>query len=235
MASVVSYALEGNIGIISVNNPPVNALSKAVRQGLLDAINGAQHDVSEAVLIVCDGRTFIAGADITEFGQPLQPPGLPELLDTIEASTKLVVAAIHGTALGGGLETALAAHYRCAVVSARLGFPEVKLGLLPGAGGTQRTPRLAGVTAALDLITTGVPIDAGQAVKIGLVDTIVAGDLREEAIAWARQLLADGAPIRRSSEGPVVEFDAAIFDAYRASLRKACPGTDCTGTYRCRG
>ncbi len=121
MSSAVSYELDGNIGVIAVDNPPVNALSHAVRQGLLDAITAAEGDASEAVVIICEGRTFIAGADITEFGKPFQPPGLPDLLNTIEASSKLVVAAIHGTALGGGFETALAAHYRCAVPPSRTG------------------------------------------------------------------------------------------------------------------
>jgi len=224
MSSPVSYSLQDNIGIISVNNPPVNALSHAVRQGLLDAITTAQSDASEAVVIVCDGRTFIAGADITEFGKPLQPPWLPELLDTIEASSKLVVAAIHGTALGGGFETALAAHYRCAVPSAKVGFPEVKLGLLPGAGGTQRTPRLAGVKASLDLITTGAPIAAGRAEQIGLIDKIIDGDLQEGAINWAKELVADGMPIRRSSEQAVPACEASIFDDYRTAVEKRARG-----------
>jgi 3-hydroxyacyl-CoA dehydrogenase len=224
MSSPVSYSLQDNIGVISVNNPPVNALSHAVRQGLLDAITTAQSDASEAVVIVCEGRTFIAGADITEFGKPFKAPWLPELLNTIEASSKPVIAAMHGTALGGGFETALAAHYRCAVASAKVGFPEVKLGLLPGAGGTQRTPRLAGVKAALDLITTGAPIAAGQAQKIGLIDKIVEGDLQEAAIAWAKELIADGAPIRRSSSQVVPDFEASIFDDYRAVLVKRARG-----------
>ena len=224
MSSTVSYSLQDNIGVISVDNPPVNALSHAVRQGLLDAITTAQSDASEAVVIVCEGRTFIAGADITEFGKPFQSPWLPELLDTIEASSKLVVAAIHGTALGGGFETALAAHYRCAISSAKVGFPEVKLGLLPGAGGTQRTPRLAGVKASLDLITTGAPITAGQAVQIGLIDEIIDGDLREGAINRAKELIADALPIRRSSEQVVPDYEASIFDEYRAAVEKRARG-----------
>jgi 3-hydroxyacyl-CoA dehydrogenase len=224
MSSPVSYSRQDNIGVISVNNPPVNALSNAVRQGLLDAITTAQSDDSEAVVIVCEGRTFIAGADITEFGKPLQSPWLPELLDTIEASSKPVVAAIHGTALGGGFETALAAHYRCAIPSAKVGLPEVKLGLLPGAGGTQRTPRLAGVKASLDLITTGAPIAAGQAEQIGLIDKIIDGALQEGAINWAKELVADGAPIRRSSEQAVPAYEASIFEDYRAVLEKRARG-----------
>lgn len=224
MASPVSYELDETIGVICVDSPPVNALSHAVRQGLLDAINTAQGDASEAVVIICAGRTFIAGADITEFGKPLKDPWLPDLLNTIEASSKLVVAALHGTALGGGLETALAAHFRCAVASAKVGFPEVHLGLLPGAGGTQRTPRLAGVKAALDLISSGAPIAAGKAQEIGLIDKIIEGDLRAGAIAWARELVASGTAIRKSSEQAVPEFDKAIFDAYRGTLAKRARG-----------
>ncbi len=224
MSSVVSYALDDEIGVITVNNPPVNALSHAVRQGLLDAINEARGDASRAVVIVCAGRTFIAGADITEFGKPPAEPMLPELLDTIEALDKPVVAAIHGTALGGGFETALAAHYRCAVASAKVGLPEVKLGLLPGAGGTQRTPRLGGVAAALDLMTSGNPIGAETALELGLIDRIVDGDLREAAVGWARELVASGAAPRPVSELPVPEFDAGIFDTCRATLGKRARG-----------
>lgn len=224
MSAPVRYELEGNIGVITVNNPPVNALSHAVRRGLLDAISKAQGDASEAVVIFCEGSTFIAGADITEFGKPFQEPGLPGLLDTIEASSKLVVAAIHGTALGGGFETALAAHYRCAVPSAKIGLPEVNLGLLPGAGGTQRTPRLAGVKASLDLITSGAPITAAEAAAIGLIDKVVDGDLRDGALTWAKDLVKSGAPIRRSSELSVPEYDASIFDDYRAALAKRARG-----------
>jgi 3-hydroxyacyl-CoA dehydrogenase len=218
MSSPVRYELQGNVGVITVDNPPVNALSHSVRQGLLDAITAAESDASKAVVIICDGRTFIAGADITEFGKPFQAPGVPDLLNTIEASSKRVVAAIHGTALGGGFETALAAHYRCALASAKVGLPEVKLGLLPGAGGTQRTPRLAGVKASLDLITSGTPIAAAEAERIGLIDKIIDGDLRDGALAWAQELISNDAPIRRSSEQVVPDFDASIFDEYRASL-----------------
>jgi 3-hydroxyacyl-CoA dehydrogenase len=218
MSSPVHYELQGKVGVITVNNPPVNALSHAVRQGLLDAIQLAQSDASEAVLIICDGRTFIAGADITEFDKPFMEPGLPDLLNTIEASKKLIIAAMHGTALGGGFETALAAHYRCSVASAKVGLPEVKLGLLPGAGGTQRTPRLAGVKASLDLFVGGAPIGAAEAQGIGLIDKIIEGDLRSGALAWAEELIESDAPIRRSSEQTVPSFDASIFDDYRASL-----------------
>ena len=222
MSSPVKYTLTGNIGVISVDSPPVNALSHAVRQGLLDAITEAQNDASEAVLIICEGRTFFAGADISEFGKPIQDPWLPELLNTIESTDKLVVAAIHGTALGGGFETALASHYRCAVPSAKIGLPEVKLGLLPGAGGTQRTPRLAGIEAALELMTSGVPVAASRAKELGLVDEIVAGNLREGALTYVRKLLDSDAPVRRTSEIDPPKF--GDFDALRAAVTRRARG-----------
>ena len=165
--SVVTYNVTDTIGVITINYPPVNALSAAVRSGIKTSIETAQNDDTKAVVIICEGRTFIAGADITEFSKPPMEPHLPDVLDTIENSKKPVIAAMHGTALGGGLETALACHYRCALSSGMVGLPEVKLGLLPGGGGTQRMPRLTGVEAALDLITAGTPIPAGKARKLG--------------------------------------------------------------------
>ena len=224
MNDVVSYVRDGDVAVVTVNNPPVNALSQAVRQGLLDAIHRAAGDDSKAVLILCEGRTFIAGADITEFGKPMKEPFLPDLLDAIEASDKLVVAALHGTALGGGFETALASHYRVALDSARIGLPEVKLGLLPGAGGTQRAPRLAGVAASLDLILSGTPIPAAQAEQLGLVDKVVSGDLRDAALQYARELLEAGAPIRRTSELPVEQVGDEVFDAAAAAVAKRARG-----------
>ena len=184
----VSYEVVDAIGVITINNPPVNALSHAVRAGIQDAIRAAQDDASAALLIICDGRTFIAGADISEFGRPPKEPYLPDLLNEIEASEKLVIAAIHGTALGGGFELILACHYRIALDTAKVGLPEIKLGLFPGAGGTQRVPRLAGVPAALDLMGSGSPISVSQAADLGLVDEIVSGELRDAALAYARQL-----------------------------------------------
>ena len=224
MSSPVNYTLTGNIGVISIDNPPVNALSQAVRQGIMDALDESGRDASEALLIICEGRTFIAGADISEFGKPLQDPWLPTVVNEIEASTKPVVAAIHGTALGGGFEVALSAHYRCALPAARVGLPEVKLGLLPGAGGTQRTPRLAGAEAALDLMTSGVPVSASKAAEVGLIDRLVEGDLLEGALAWTAELLADGAGPRRTSEMTVPAFAPALFDEYRAKLAKRARG-----------
>ena len=197
MSQAVSYSIRDKIGIISVDNPPVNALAQRVREGILDAIRKAQKDKSEAVVLCCEGRTFIAGADITEFGKPPKEPGLPEVLSALENSSKPVIAAIHGTALGGGFEVALACHYRCAIASARVGLPEVKLGLLPGAGGTQRLPRVAGVKAALDIITSGNPVPAKKAHDMGLINEIIEGDLLEGAIGYARDLVDSGAPLKR--------------------------------------
>ena len=170
MSHSVTYTKDGDIGIITVNNPPVNALSQHVRQGLLESFTEANNDDTIATVLICDGRTFIAGADITEFGKPLQPPDFLETMEIIESLSKPAVAAIHGTALGGGLETALCCHYRVAVPSARVGLPEVTLGLLPGGGGTQRLPRLIGPEAALAAITSGTPMKAGQAHAVGVID-----------------------------------------------------------------
>lgn len=197
MSQAVSYSKQGKIGVISVDNPPVNALAQRVREGILNAIRKAQKDKSEAVVLCCEGRTFIAGADITEFGKPPMEPGLPEVLSALENSSKPVIAAIHGTALGGGFEVALACHYRCAIASAKVGLPEVKLGLLPGAGGTQRLPRVAGVKAALDIIVSGNPVPAKKAHDMGLVNEIIEGDLLEGAIGYARDLVDSGAPLKR--------------------------------------
>ena len=198
MSDVVSYELIDNIGVISVNNPPVNALAQVVREGILNAVKEAQDDGSEAIVLRCDGRTFIAGADIKEFGKPPKEPGLPIVLSAIENSSKPVIAAIHGTALGGGFEVSLACHYRCAIPSAKVGLPEVKLGLLPGAGGTQRVPRIAGVKAALDMITSGNPVAASKAHDMGLVDEIIQGDdLQAGAIQYAKDLVESGAPLKR--------------------------------------
>jgi 3-hydroxyacyl-CoA dehydrogenase len=224
MSDVVSYVIDRNIAVITVNNPPVNALSQAVRQGLLDAIRKASGDESKAVIIHCEGRTFIAGADITEFGKPHAEPLLPDLLNEIEACGKVVVAALHGTALGGGFETALSCHYRIAVPEAKVGLPEVKLGLLPGAGGTQRVPRLAGVEAALELMLAGAPIPAERAIKLGLVDRMADGDLREAAMNYAQELVESGAGPRRASEKDVESVDDAVFDAAAAMVAKRARG-----------
>jgi len=182
---VTDYAREGEIGVITLNSPPVNALSAAVRDGLAGGFAQAAADEAvKAVVLICDGRTFIAGADITEFGGAQKGASLFDVQDAMENSPKPVIAAIHGTALGGGLEVALCAHYRVAVPSARCGLPEVALGLLPGAGGTQRLPRIVGPQKALEMVTSGQHVPAPQCLEIGLVDELVEeGKLREGAIA----------------------------------------------------
>ncbi|MBC7167982.1 3-hydroxyacyl-CoA dehydrogenase NAD-binding domain-containing protein [Phenylobacterium sp.] len=196
---VTDLTLEGDVAVVTLNSPPVNALSAAVRDGLHQAFRKADADpAAKAIVLICDGRTFIAGADITEFGGAMAGASLPEVQDAIEGASKPVVAAIHGTALGGGLEVALCAHYRVAVPSARLGLPEVNLGLLPGAGGTQRLPRVVGVETALSMMTSGRHVPAKEAKELGLVDELVSEDkLREEAIAFAKKVVAEGRPLRK--------------------------------------
>jgi 3-hydroxyacyl-CoA dehydrogenase len=172
------FEKRGEVGIIWVNNPPVNAISVGVRAAIIDGVNKLAQDPELKVgVLACEGRTFMAGADITEFGKPPLHPGLHEAINSVESSVKPIVAAIHGTAFGGGLEVALACHYRVALASAKVGLPEVKLGLLPGAGGTQRLPRLIGVEAALGIIVSGDPVAASVAAKSGVIDKIIEGDL----------------------------------------------------------
>src|SRR5918993_1440488 len=198
--SPISTKRHGDVLIVTSNNPPVNALGHAVREGLVKAIEEADGDEGvRAVVIVCQGQTFFAGADITEFGKPMQMPMLPMVVDIIENCTKPVVAAIHGTAFGGGLEVALASHYRVALPSAKLGVPEVKLGLLPGAGGTQRLPRAAGVGKALEMCATGNPIGAKDAFDCGLVDRMIEGEMLPHAVAYAEEV-REVRPLPKSSE-----------------------------------
>ncbi|MDG6078843.1 3-hydroxyacyl-CoA dehydrogenase [Erythrobacter litoralis] len=229
MASPISTEKHGNVLVISSDNPPVNALGQAVREGLKNGIEQAASDNEiEAVVIRCDGRTFFAGADITEFGKAPKGPSLPEVCDAIEASEKPVVAAIHGTALGGGCEIALACHYRVAVPSAKLGLPEVKLGLIPGAAGTQRLPRLVGAEAALPLVVMGNPIPAKKAQAIGLVDELVGeGSLAQDAAEFARSKV--GADIPRTSEMTNNQDGVKnpdLFDEFRAKNGRKLRGFD---------
>jgi 3-hydroxyacyl-CoA dehydrogenase len=217
--SPISTRRHGDILIVTSNNPPVNALGAAVREGLVAAVGEADGDPTvKAVVIICQGQTFFAGADITEFGKPMQMPMLPMVVDIIENCTKPVVAAIHGTAFGGGLEVALASHYRVAVPSAKLGVPEVKLGLLPGAGGTQRLPRVAGVRKALEMAATGNPISAKEAYEAGLVDRLIEGDLEQHAVAYAEEVKAVR-PIPKTSERQdkleEARSNPAVFDEFR--------------------
>jgi 3-hydroxyacyl-CoA dehydrogenase len=219
----VTSRLLGKVLLVSVDNPPVNALGVDVRRGLVSAIDAAQSDNAvAAVLIVGAGRNFIAGADIREFGKPPLPPALPEVCNHMEACSKPVIAALHGAALGGGLEVALAAHYRLAVKGVKLGLPEVQLGLMPGAGGTQRAPRLIGVGPALELMLSGRHVGAEEALALGLVDRLGrSDDTLAEGLAYAQELLAAGAAVRRTRDAQgLVDRDAsrAALDAARADV-----------------
>ncbi|MEZ5223740.1 MAG: 3-hydroxyacyl-CoA dehydrogenase NAD-binding domain-containing protein [Ilumatobacteraceae bacterium] len=218
-----------NVAILTVDNPPVNALSWHVRQGLYDGIAAALDQRCSAIVLICDGRTFIAGADIAAFGSAPQGADLTSVQQAIESAPVPVVAAIHGTALGGGLEVALCTHFRVALASAKCGLPEVHLGLIPGAGGTQRLPRLVGVPLALDMVTSGRHVSAPEALEHGLVDKVVEGelsDLREVAIAFAQQAVADGLPLERVRDrsdcfGDAAEIQAAIADARQRNARRS--------------
>ena len=226
MGATVKYERRGPIGVIRIDNPPVNALSHAVRSGIMEALAIAATDDSSAVVLFCDGRTFIAGADITEFGKPPQAPSLPDLLLTLDKHPKLTIAAIHGTALGGGFEVALTCNYRMALATAKVGLPEVKLGLLPGAGGTQRTPRLAGIPAAVDLITSGNPINARSALTLQLVDKVVDENLIDAAAAYAAELVEQKAPQRQASTLPLslTREDQQLIEVAGAKLLKKTRG-----------
>ena len=199
MNKVGTTEVVGGIGILTIDYPPVNALSVHTRIALDEGFRAfAADDSVKAIVLICAGRTFIAGADISEFGKNMGGPNLQDVFDIIESGTKPVVAAIHGTALGGGYELALICHYRIAVPSAKVGLPEVALGLLPGAGGTQRLPRIVGIPAALDLITGGAPVAAKKALELGMIDALAEeGKLREDAIAFAQKLVAEGGPLLR--------------------------------------
>jgi 3-hydroxyacyl-CoA dehydrogenase len=226
--SPISIRKHGDVLIILSNNPPVNALSTAVRQGLVEAITQAEADRSvKAIVIACEGQTFFAGADITEFGKPPQDPWLPMVCDRIENCSKPVVAAIHGTAFGGGLEVALGCHYRVADSTAKLGTPEVKLGLLPGAGGTQRLPRVAGIRKALEMTATGNPIGAREAFDCGLVDRLIEGELIPHAVAYAEEV-RDIRPMPLSSQfdEKVADADPAIFEDFQRDNAKRFRGFD---------
>ncbi|MGP0092199.1 MAG: 3-hydroxyacyl-CoA dehydrogenase NAD-binding domain-containing protein, partial [Xanthobacteraceae bacterium] len=225
----VDLRSDSGIAIVTIDNPPVNALRQEVRAGLLAAIGRiADDDAIKAAVLICAGRTFVAGADITEFGKPPRPPSVPDIIAAIEGLPKPVVAALHGTALGGGLELTLGCHYRIAVPETRLGLPEIKLGLIPGAGGTQRLPRLIGVEPALEMILSGEPIGAAQALELGLVDAVVAGDLLTAALAFARQKLGDGGPLPRIRDRDdklaPLRADPKLFDALAAKVAKRSRG-----------
>ena len=220
MTDIVTYAVQGHLGVITLSNPPVNALSqsKGVLQRILDAIKEGEHDSAvKAFLVIGSGRAFSGGADISEFGLPpaIGMANLPALANYMDTVTKPIVAAIHGFALGGGLELALACHFRCAVAGTQLGLPEVKLGLLPGAGGTQRLPRLIGVERALPMIVSGDPIGADKGLELGLIDEIVKGDIAAAGASFANRVVREGRELRKTNtlvaklEQPAPEFFAA--------------------------
>ncbi|WP_018318821.1 3-hydroxyacyl-CoA dehydrogenase NAD-binding domain-containing protein [Bradyrhizobium sp. WSM2793] len=230
MSEVVKLERHDEVGIVTVDSPPVNALSAAVRGGILDCIKAAIADPAiKGIVLTCAGRTFIAGADITEFGKPPKAPALNDVLSEIENSPKPVVAAIHGTALGGGLEVALACHFRVAVKEARLGLPEVKLGLLPGAGGTQRLPRAVGPELAVKMIVGGDPIGAAEALKNGLIEEIIEGPA-SGGEAFVRKLLAEKRPLRRlrddDSKIAAAKADRSIFTNAVAAMTKKSRGLE---------
>jgi 3-hydroxyacyl-CoA dehydrogenase len=232
LSESVRLEREGDVALVIVNNPPVNALSWHVRQGLFDGVNKAVESGAKAIVVICDGRTFIAGADISEFGGNVpKAASLQDVQSAMEDAPVPVIAAIHGTALGGGLEVALCAHYRVSVASAKFGLPEVNLGLLPGAGGTQRLPRLVGVAKALEMMTTGRHVSSDEAQEGGLVDDVVDGgtdELRTAAIAFANRAVAENmALVRVRDRNELVEAhkgDEAIFANFRKGIARKARG-----------
>lgn len=226
--NIVQYHVDGDVAHILMNNPPVNALGHALRIGLIEALNKAIGDGAvRAIVIAGAGKVFSGGADITEFGQPLQAPGLHEICAKCESSIKPVVAAIDGFAFGGGLELPLACHARVSTANAKIGLPEVKLGILPGAGGTQRLPRIIGGKAALDVIVTGNPISAAKAHNIGIIDQIIDGDLLTGATQFARKLAAEGTPVAVRDRDDMIaadRTDLAGFDAHAEKLLQKTRG-----------
>lgn len=233
MSEYVTVTHEGGIAIIMIDNPPVNAMSFHLRQPLYKAIEAARDDASvKGVVLACAGRTFVSGADISEFGseKALASPSLPELCSLLESLPKPVVAAIHGTTLGGGLELAMSCHYRVAEKGAKVGLPEVKLGLLPGAGGTIRLPRLTGPETAVKMIVSGTPIGAAQALAAGVVDAVVENDLTAEAVKFAKAKATEGGPhipvSARDDKLVAARNDLAAFDAAAKEATKKSRGLD---------
>ena len=226
MSQTVSFHTHGAIAEAVIDNPPVNATSASVRQGLSEAIRQLESDPAlQALVIRCEGKTFIAGADIKEFGKPMADPGLPLVMEMMDHSTKPIIAAVHGTVLGGGLEVALACHYRIAAPGTKFGFPEVKLGLMPGGGGTQRTPRLAGLATAIKLVTEGNQIGTDEALKSNLIDAVATGgDLATEARNFAEKLAAEGKGPRSSSTLPMPADDPTLFEEARKTVAKKMRG-----------
>ena len=227
MDSPVSYEAHGEIGVIRVNNPPVNATSAAVRQGLVAAADQFAASAQKVAVLMADGRTFIAGADIKEFGKPPVKPHLPDVIHHIEALEKPVVCVIHGTALGGGFEVALGSHYRVAVKGARIGLPEVNLGLIPGAGGTQRLPRLIGMIPACEIFTSSRQVGAEECLSLGIVDAVIDKSPIEAGLDFARRALDQGLPVRRVSEMSVAPYAEPDLEALKAKVARAQKGHVC--------
>ena len=231
MPELVNFVRENNVAVVTVDNPPVNALKHDMRVGLIEAFERARNDSAvEAVVLMAAGRTFIAGADITEFDKPPRTPATGDVIEAIESMPKPVVAALHGTPLGGGLEVALGCHFRIAAPGTKLGLPEIKLGLIPGAGGTQRLPRLVGLPKAMDMILSGNPIPADQALAAGLIDDIADGDLRAAGIAFAQRVLAEKRPLvkarDRDDKLAALRADAKQFDELAAPYLKRGRGLE---------
>jgi 3-hydroxyacyl-CoA dehydrogenase len=225
MKPTVRVERHAEVAVLTIDNPPVNALSHSVRLGLLEILPKAETDDSvKAILLVCAGTTFSAGADVREFGSPPKDPIMAVAMQALDESSKLTVVAIHGQALGGGLETALVFDYRCAAASATVGLPEIKLGLFPGGGGTQRLPRLIGLQAATELILSGASIGAVKANELGIIDKLIDGDLLEGALAYARRLLSEGAAHRRLSAATVTVPDGFSFDELRGKALRDAKG-----------
>lgn len=227
MSSTVSFDLRGDVGVILVDRPPVNAIDVTVREGIWKSLDKALADPAvKVILLACAGRTFLSGADLNELNGTIEAPTYYDTLDRLEASAKPVVAVLHGTAMGGGLETALACHYRVATADARMGMPEITLGIVPGAGGTQRLPRLIGARPALEMMIAGAPIDAAKAKALGIIDAIVEGSPIEGGLAYAQKLADEGAPVRRTGDRAVdtAGFSEPEIEAYLASQARALKG-----------
>lgn len=218
MSDVVEYETHGEVAVIALNSPPVNAMGVAVRQGISDALDKAEgDDAIKAIVLIGRGRGFCGGADIREFGKPRKEPFLTEVINRIEMSDKPVIAALHGSAVGGGCELPLGCDYRVGDKTAQFGLPEIKLGLLPGAGGTQRLPRIIGIEPALDMILSGEYVKADKAKELGFLDEIIDGDLVEGAVAFAKNIIAEGKGTRRTRD---IKVDASGADELFAATRK---------------
>lgn len=229
--TAVQISHEDDVAVVTLNNPPVNALGYGLRAPLAKALEEVRDDERVAAMVLtCAGRTFVAGADITEFGKPMQSPELNDLINLLETFTKPTIAAIHGTALGGGLELAMGCHFRVSDAAAKFGLPEVQLGILPGAGGTQRLPRLVGPVKAVRMIVSGTPVGAKEALANGLADAVFDGDLVKNAVAFAREKATEAEPLvnvrDREDKIAAARDDLAAFDAEVAGLLKKSRGLD---------